>query len=461
MERPVALVVDRDPATRELIQTAFEARDIVARGASSGAETDSALSSSSVGIVVVDVDTPGVDVVDLLGHVTRLQAPPVVIVITRTRDVEREALLTEVGAYDVLQGPLNEARAQLVVLKSLRQVALSVELRELRENLQRREGYHGVVGRSRSIERLRERLSRLAEGNHPVWFWGETGVGKRLVARTLHGESRRSSRRFSVFSCAAVGPDWDGRLVPPGEPLDGLRGATLYLEDIPALAPELQTKLAAALTALDASGDDVRVLASSSEEPLALVERGSLSESLGKRLAVEALSLPPLRDRVEDIPVLAQHFISTICAINHLPMIQLAPEALELLEAYHWPDNVQGLRNAMEQAVILSPDGKIRPRDLPDRLRESIAAPSPRAAGHSTSPRRFRDAKREVVEAFERSYLGGLMERHTGNVTAAAQQAGMLRSALQRLLRKYGLKSAEFRRGRATPEAEESPRPQR
>ena len=204
---------------------------------------------------------------------------------------------------------------------------------------------------------------------------------------------------------------------------------------------------------------NIRILVSSTVDPERLVEQGRLVEEAFALWGANTLELAPLRNRVQDIPLLARYFLSTICTINHLPPIQLAGEALHVLERHHWAENVQGLRNVLEQAVILCPDGKIRLRDLPDWLRESGSAPSTSPGPAKVSARgRFREAKREVVEAFERSYLSDLMEHHGGNVTAASQQAGMLRSALQRLLRKYGLKSAAFRRQHQARSAGESTR---
>jgi DNA-binding NtrC family response regulator len=465
MKRPLALIVNRDPIVRALIRDAFESRGVVARGAGSGAETMDSLRSQPVRIIVVDADTPGIDIDDLLEYALRLQPPRVVIAVTGEDDQERSASLIDAGAFEIVRRPLSAEQVRLAARKATRQVALLDELREIRENLQSREGYHGVVGHSRPVERLRERLAVVAGRDRSVWFWGEAGTGKELAARTLHQQSPRAEQRFAVLSCAVLDADsWDARLgladeePSPGGLLEDLRGGTLYLEDPSVLGVDLQGKLLATVDLLGTPDIDVRVLAASTQEPKALAERGQLLEDLRARLAAETIETVPLRERVEDIPLLARHFVSTICAINHLPPIGIVPETLELLERHHWPDNVQGLRNAMEQAVILSPDGQIRPRDIPDRVRESAPA---RARATADSNRRFRDAKRDVVEAFERSYLGGLMERHGGNVTAASQQAGMLRSALQRLLRKYDLKSAEFRRRHRSTSLDESPRPRR
>jgi DNA-binding NtrC family response regulator len=462
MDRPLALVVDTDPAVREQIQEVFQGHDVAALGVGCAAETMEVLRSRPVQFVVLDVRAPGVVALDLLRYSSRLQPAPILIPVVSAAEREQAAHLVEAGAFDTLDRPLHEARLRLMVHRALRQFSLVEETRRLREELQSREGYHGIVGRSPGMERLREQLAQLSGSDPRVWLWGELGTGKELVARSLHERSERSAKPFSLVPCAGLGTqNWesrfgvnaDGRMVPEGL-LARLDGGTLYLEDLPAVTPDLQSRLLTALT-----HSNLRVLASSTVDPERLVEQGRLVEEAFTPLGATILELAPLRDRVEDIPLLARYFISTICTINLLPPIQLAGEALQLLERHHWPENVQGLRNVLEQAVILCPEGKIRSQDLPDWLRESGSAPSAAPGPAEVSARRpFRDAKREVVDAFERSYLSDLMEHHGGNVTAASQQAGMLRSALQRLLRKYGLKSAAFRRQRQAKTTGESTR---
>jgi DNA-binding NtrC family response regulator len=180
------------------------------------------------------------------------------------------------------------------------------------------------------------------------------------------------------------------------------------------------------LLPLDAAGLALAVDRSLAQYEL-LEERRSLREQVQLRL--------------EDVPLLARHFVDEIRSINDLPPIQIAPETIEVLTRHAWPGNLRELRHAMEQAVILAQDGTIRPRDLPQTVRAAAEA----ASNDETAAARFRDAKRVVVEAFEKRYLEDLLARHRGNVTAAANQAGMLRSALQRLLRKYELHSSDYR----------------
>jgi DNA-binding NtrC family response regulator len=440
MKRPVALVIDRDPATRDQIRNAFDHLGLDTLTATTATDIATALRDPRVRIVVAEAGGNGFG----LDGSSRHGSPAPILI--GLGDIPAAGIGEK--CFQILGKPLDEGRLHWTLRAALRHLQLIDELHALRGDLQRREGYDGVVGHSAVIERLREQIERLARDDAPVWFCGETGAGKEHAARELHACSPRSSERFEV-----LGSGSRGALLQEGF-LSALRGGTLYLDDLAADAAEEQAKLVPVLD----RAEEVRILAGSTKDPAALAGDGLLLEALRKRLAVETVAIPPLRERVEDIPLLARHFIRSICMINELPAIQLESDALALLERQHWPDNVQGLRNALEQAAIVTPDGKIRARDLPAELREA-SRPSGESGAGATAPVTFREAKRQVVDGFERRYLRDLMERHGGNVTAASEQAGMLRSALQRLLRKYGLKSADFRRQRQAAKAADRARP--
>ncbi len=467
MERPLVLVVDRDPAVRAQFRDSLGKQNVVTLGAGTGAETEQILKTRNVDIVLVDVATPGVD-----AHRIVQRDPNSIVIGLGAESADGGGQFVRAGAFDFASKPLDRDRIELLIERALRQHTVVHDLRRLREELQSREGYHGIVGRSDGMERLRERLESLTASHAPVWFVGEKGTGKELAARSLHGRSHPDGGAFVVLRCAGITSrqweaQWSGS---PGGDLpatpslaDQAEGGSLYLDRLTEMSVDLQARLVEKLDSpAFRSKSGIRLLASSTLELRDAVGRGQLLEELRSRLSGESLSIPPLRDRAVDIPLLAGHFINTICEINHLPPIQLAPEALSALESHSWPENVQELRNAMEQAVILAADGRVREQDLPDRVREaSVATPVAGPGKSVASNRRFREAKREVVEAFEHAYLSGLMDRHGGNVTAASQQAGMLRSALQRLLRKHNLKSAEFRRKhRAARARQESSRAQ-
>lgn len=453
MDRPLALVVDRDPAIRAIVRDVLADRDVITLAAGNADEAAETLSRQTVHVLFVDASkaTGWQAVVE---HASRLDPPPLLVGLGRS---DRES--PDLDAFiDLLAKPIDEPELRRLGRWAVRQLELVDQLRRVRKALQNREGFHGFVGRSPVMERLREQLRPLAQTDSSVWFGGEDGCGKELAARTVHGLSARSERAFVVIGCSGLTPaTWDSMWLGNGEGDElALRtraeGGTLYFDEIAELSVPMQEKLLAFLETQEHSVRNadrgsrvgVRVLAASTWEPRAAVGQGRLLEDLFGALSAATLQLPPLVERLEDVPLLARHFVTRISEINHLPAIRISPEAMQRLEDYSWPGNVQELRNAVEHAAILAADGVIRPRDLPDKIAAGDAGGTD-ASGSRLVQRKFRDAKREVVEAFERSYLSQLLESHGGNVTSASQQAGMLRSALQRLLRKHGLKSAEFR----------------
>lgn len=285
-----------------------------------------------------------------------------------------------------------------------------------------------IVGRSDASEEFRRRVDELAASPSPVLFMGEAGSGRRHAAQCLHALSHDNAP-FTV--------------VPPADraALDAaLRqgGGTVFLAPLEQLAWPAQEALAAALSE---PRKQTRVMASTSIDPHVAAEEGRLSRTLVAAFGASIVHVPSLRERRSDVAVLVRTFIEELRRLNRLPPLSVAPEALTALEGYGWPGNVRQLRSAVESSVIVATDGTIRVKDLPDYVLRAagLGEEDVRAEG------RFREAKRAVVDAFERAYLEDLLKRHGGNVTGAAEQSGMLRSALQRLLRKHELHSADFR----------------
>jgi DNA-binding NtrC family response regulator len=285
-----------------------------------------------------------------------------------------------------------------------------------------------LAGRSEAFEALRRRLDELAASPTPVLLSGETGSGRRYVAERLHVLSHEKGS-FVV--------------VPAGdrEALDaalGRRDGTVFVAPLEQWVWPAQEALAAAL-----SRDRMRprVVASTDLDPRAAADEGRLVPALVAAFGAATVHVPPLRERRADIAVLVRTFIEELRRLNRLPPLTVAPEALTALEGYAWPGNVRQLRSAVESAVILATDGSVSLKDLP----EYVLRPAGLTDGALDASARFREAKRLVVDAFERSYLEDLLKRHAGNVTGAAEHSGMLRSALQRLLRKHELRSADYR----------------
>jgi DNA-binding NtrC family response regulator len=289
-------------------------------------------------------------------------------------------------------------------------------------------GLPRILGRSRVSEELRQRVQALATSRAPVLFAGESGSGRRHSARCLHAISNEAGSFVVVPSGDRSALD-----AAMNEP-----GGTVFLPSIEWLAWADQEALAAMLTSATTRR---RVTASIGADPGRAADEGRLSPGLAAAFRGSTVTVPPLRERRLDIALLVRSFIEELRGLNRLPPLAVAPEALAALERYSWPGNVTQLRGAIESAVILAQDGMVGLRDLPEHV---LAGTNLGEAGERAQ-RRFREAKRLVVEAFERSYLEDLLKRHSGNVTGAAEQSGMLRSALQRLLRKHDLRSADFR----------------
>ena len=290
-----------------------------------------------------------------------------------------------------------------------------------------------ILGRSEAADGLRHRLRELATAPGSVLFTGEAGSGRNHAARRLHALSGATG------SFVAIAGDDPAALAAALAKADG----TVFVSAIERIAWPAQEALASAMTA---GRLRPRLMASTALDPRAGADEGRVSPALMAAFGDGVVRVPALRERSADIAVLAAAFTEELKRLNRLPSLTLAPEAGVALNAYLWPGNVRQLRNAIESAVILASEETVRARDLPEFLRSAAGAAAPEAR----ADRRFRDAKRSVVEAFERAYLADLLKRHGGNVTGAAEQSGMLRSALQRLLRKHDLHSADFR-GRGAP----------
>ena len=291
-----------------------------------------------------------------------------------------------------------------------------------------------ILGRSPGAQGLRARIHDLATTRSPVLFTGEPGSGRRHAARCLHAISKEAGA-FMV--------------VPPGDrkalaaALSDSAG-TVFLPSLERLAWPEQEALTAAL---GSASTRVRVAASIGIDPARAVEEGRLSSGLLGAFEGTSVPVPSLRERRIDIAALVAKFIEELRGLNRLPPLVVEPAAMAAFERHPWPGNVAQLRGAVESAVMLASDGVVRLKDLPDAVRGDAST----AADGLVANRRFREAKRVVVEAFERRYLEELLKRHGGNVTGAAEHSGMLRSALQRLLRKHELHSADFRHRDATP----------
>jgi two-component system nitrogen regulation response regulator NtrX len=355
---------------------------------------------------------------------------------------------TKLGAFDFLEKPLSIERVLMVVKHAFDHRKLSLENETLRESTVR--DLH-IVGDSVPMKALRQQLALMAGTNGRVLIYGESGTGKELVAHALHAMSRRSANPFVEVNCAAIPEDMieselfghlKGSFPAAHERKAGkfqkADGGTLFLDEVGDMSLRTQAKVLRSLEeqriepvgAQESMQVDVRVVAATNKNLESEIEKGNFREDLFYRLNVIPFQMPPLRERKEDIPSLAAHFLAEFAQSYGRRARELTPQALQLLQEYHWPGNVRELRNLIERIVILNPQSRIDARHIPLQLAKK--------AGSDRAPNRY-GSLQDVREAAEREYIQRKLEEANGNVSRTAELLGLERSNLYRKMRALGI----------------------
>jgi DNA-binding NtrC family response regulator len=455
--RPRVLVVDdKENMLKLLGRILGERYDLTT--ASDGAAALERLARERFDVVLTDIRMPGADGFEVLRAARATTAPPPeVILMTAYGTVQDAVEAMRLGAYDYLQKPFDPDDAALVVARAAERKG-SVPVEEAPA------AFEGVVGQSAPLRDVQRLLEQAATIDITVLLLGETGTGKELAARALHARSPRSAKAFVPVNCGALPPELveselfghaRGAFTGAVGARPGLfaeaEGGTIFLDEIGELPLPMQVKLNRALQEKEIRrvGDstptkvDVRVIAATHRDLREEVGAGRFREDLFYRLNVFPVRLPPLRERAGDVPLLATHFLAKHARAFRRALTGFEPEALTALERYAWPGNVRELENAIERATALATGPLVAVRDLPPEL--TAAAPVAPAAG-ALARLPYREAVELARERASRDYLVALLQEFGGNVTRAAERAGMERESLHRLLKRYGVRSEEFKR---------------
>jgi two-component system, NtrC family, response regulator AtoC len=445
MEPARILVVDDDQSSRELLARILSSAGHAVTALTDGREAIAALDAGDApDLVVSDIrmaEMDGLQVIDAF----RERAPDTpVILVTAFGNIDGAVEAIRRGAIDYLSKPYDVDAIRLVVERALRQRALAMENRVLRRGLRDRYRLENVVGRSEAMLQVFKTAARVASTDATVLIQGESGTGKELVARAIHTASPRAPGPFVAVDCGAIAEG-----VLESELFGHARGAftgaqaarrglfeeahrgTLFLDEIGDVGPNLQARLLRALQegtirrvgANEPIAVDVRVVAATNRDLEAAVRAGTFRADLYYRLHVVSIRIPPLRERREDIPLLAEHFAQKH---GRPEGSAISPAARELLVAHSWPGNVRELENVVARALALNPSGVIMAEDLPDAIRhaqaESAPAPTPSTADRPT------------LAELERRYATQVLEETGGNKTRAAEILGIDRKTLYRIL---------------------------
>ncbi|MEZ5401772.1 MAG: sigma-54 dependent transcriptional regulator [Bryobacteraceae bacterium] len=448
------LVIDDEPGIRESLCGVLEDEGFATEAAASAEEGLAMLGGQPFDLVMLDIWLPGIDGIEALSRISEIPPDdrPAVVMISGHGTIETAVRATKLGAFDFLEKPLTIEKVSVVAKNAVVQRRLQREIRSLRDSSGERQP---IVGESVPMRALRQQLSLMAATNGRVLIFGESGAGKELVARAIHGMSERASGPFVEVNCAAIPEElieselfghrkgsFTGASTDKSGKFQKADGGTLFLDEVADMSLKTQAKVLRALEdhRFEPIGShetiqvDVRVIAATNKNLTIEIERGNFREDLFYRLNVIPFYVPPLRDRVEDITLLAGHFLDYFSRVYTRRPKELTAEAYRVLREYPWPGNVRELKNLMERIVIMNPQVRIDARHIP------LEAPKRTAnadiGGDFTTLHEFR-------EAAERDYILRKLEEARGNVTRAAELLGLERSHLYRKMKSLGIASKE------------------
>ena len=457
MTKPRVLVVD----DKETILTLFEkllgdTADV--HSTTDGSKALGYLAACAFDVVVSDMRMPGLDGMTLLATIKREQPEIEVVLMTAYATVESAVAAMKVGAYDYLTKPFDPDEATLVIHRAAERRRLVRETRDLRNALEGVERLDRIVTKSPAMRRVLRLLERASATDATVLVTGESGTGKELAARAVHASSARKTGRFIAVNCGAL-PEHlieaeffghvKGAFTGAAGDKRGLfeeaHGGTLFLDELGELPLALQVKLNRALQeravrrigSSEERAVDVRVVAATNVDLKSAIADGAFREDLYFRLNIINVNLPPLRERRDDIPMLAATFLERFTTARAAAPHGFTAEAMSRLVAYAWPGNVRELQNVVERALAVCDSDVIGVDDLPDDVALQRSGLRSDAIG-ALPYRAYIDL---TIEQASRSYLEALLAAAEGNVTRAAQRAGMQRESMHRLLKRYGVRS--------------------
>jgi two-component system, NtrC family, nitrogen regulation response regulator NtrX len=448
------LIVDDEPGIRESLRGVLEDEEFLCHAVENGEQCLEELARQNYDVVLLDVWLPGMDGMEALGRIQEIPFAdrPEVVIISGHGTIETAVKATKLGAFDFLEKPLTIEKVTVVIKNAIQQRRLELELSRLKESS---EASPQILGESVPMKALRQQLSLMAATNGRVLIFGESGTGKELIAHAIHAASQRSGEAFVEVNCAAIPEELieselfghrkgslAGALEDKIGKLQKADSGTLFLDEVGDMSLKTQAKVLRALDeqrfepvgASQFIQVDVRVVASTNKNLEEEIERGNFREDLFYRLNVIPFHVPPLRERVEDVRLLAAHFLKEFTTAYGRKPKELTEEALRVLEEYPWPGNVRELRNLMERIVIMNPQVRIDARHIPlDRARRAV---------FDRPVDRF-GSLQEVREAAERDYILKKLEESKGNVTRAAELLGLERSHLYRKMKALGIAPKE------------------
>lgn len=448
------LIVDDELSIRQSLEGILEDEGFQTSFAATGEDAISMIQGEDPDLVLLDIWMPGIDGLETLKRIKHLRANQLVIMMSGHGSIETAVKATRLGAYDFIEKPLSLEKVLLSIQNALKIGQLVAENEALKEKINRD---YEMIGESAPISKLKKQIAIAAPSSGWALITGENGTGKELVARAIHQQSTRNAKPFVEVNCAAIPEElieselfghekgaFTGATAARKGKFDQANGGTLFLDEIGDMSLKTQAKILRILqehTFERVGGNrtievDVRVIAATNKDLEEEIRESNFREDLYFRLNVLPFTVPPLRERKEDISRLTQHFLQYFCSKESREIKSVEQTALEALTSYNWPGNVRELKNLIERLVIMTPDQSIGISDLPHAItkvnKETI---------ESTGLIDLPDSYREAKEIFEKQFLLEKLQKNNWNVSRTAEEIGLERSNLHRKIKAYGIET--------------------
>ena len=451
------LVVDDEEIMREILETLLTREGYDVKLAASGEEGLELARSLPFDAAVVDIMMPGISGIETLDELRRIDEELPVIIITAYASVESAIAAMKTGAFDYITKPFKNDEVIVVIRNAMERRRLVNENRSLRQNIQER--YHkfaNIIGRSPKMRQVFDLIIQAAPSRSSILIQGESGTGKELVARAIHANSSRSEQPFVAVNSGTVSGEqlesalfghvrdaFAGAVYPKKGQFDLADHGTLFLDEIGNVPLDTQARLMRViqdreftrLGGVESVKVDARIIAATTMDLRQMMEEGKFREDLFYRLHVITISMPPLRARKDDIPLLAQHFLRKYEEENHKADLELAPDALDLLTEYDWPGNVRELENVIERAVVLASGPKIGAELIPDHVRR---APSFHMPQFVVPPEGI--SFKDVITDFEKRLIESTLEAAVGVQKRAAELLHIKPTTLNEMIKRYDIR---------------------